>query len=154
MKGLLAPQTKFSVSTVNLSTNVFDFAMAAQGPGKIEGRVEREGEKAVATVAVALTDFEIGLPMQQKILLRGHNLSFGGKSSELDLRDPFTDLTMIVDTPDIELKDLTVLNLWIPKELDFRIRKGAGHMRLHAEGSALTLASKGSVEISASYNFV
>lgn len=149
VKGLLAPQTKFSVSTVNLSTNVFDFAMAAQGPGKIEGRVEREGEKAVATVAVALTDFEIGLPMQQKILLRGHNLSFGGKSAELDLRDPFTDLTMIVDTPDIELKDLTVLNLWIPKELDFRIRKGAGHMRLHAEGSALTLASKGSVEISA-----
>lgn len=149
VKGVLAPRTKFSVSTANLSTNVLEFAIAAQGPGKIEGRVEREGEKTMATVSVALSDFEIGLPTQQKTLLRGHDLSFGGRSAELDLRDPFTDLTMIVDTPDIELKDLTLLNLWIPKELGFKIRKGSGHMRLHAEGSALTLASQGSVALSA-----
>jgi hypothetical protein len=149
VKGVLAPQTRFSVATANLSTNVLEFAMAAQGPGKIEGRVEREGEKAVATVSVALADFEIGLPTQEKTLLRGRDLSFGGKSSELDLRDPFTDLTMIVDTPDIELKDLSVLNAWIPKQLGFTIRKGTGHMRLHAKGSALTLATEGSVELSA-----
>jgi hypothetical protein len=149
VKGVLAPDTKFSVATANLSTNVLEFAMAAQGPGKIEGRVEREGEKAVATVSVKLTDFEMGLPTQEKILVRGRDLSFGGKSSKLDLQDPFTDLTMIVDTPDIELEDLTVLNAWIPEELGFKIRKGSGHMRLHAEGSALTLATHGSVELSA-----
>ncbi len=148
-KGMLAPETKFSVATANLSTKVLEFAMAAQGPGKIEGRVEREGEKAVAIVTVTLSDFEMGLPTQEKTLVRGRDLSFGGKSSRLDLRDPFTDLTVIVDTPDIELKDLTVLNTWMPKELGFNIRKGSGHMRVHAEGSALTLATEGSVELTA-----
>ena len=149
LKGVLAPASNFTVSTANLSTKVSQFGVAARGPGKITGRVEREGARAVATVSVALADFEVGLPTQEKTLLRGRDLSFGGKSAELDLRDPFADLRMTIAAPDIELNDLTVLNTWIPKELGFTIRKGGGHLRLRAEGSALTLATEGLVELSA-----
>lgn len=147
-KGVLAPPTMFSVKTENIATNVLDFVMAAKGPGGIEGRVERAGGGALARVSVSLADFQVALPSQQT-LVRGRDLQITGKSTQLDLRDPFTDLLLIADTPDVELQDLTVLNAYIPRHLNLQIKAGRGHLRSHIEGSPQTVTATGTIALSA-----
>lgn len=147
-KGVLAPPTMFSVKTEDIATNVLDFVMAAKGPGGIEGRVERADGQTVAKVSVALADFQVALPSQQT-LVRGRDLEITGKSGQLDLRDPFTDLLLIVDTPDVEFQNLSVLNAYIPRHLNLQIRGGRGHLRSHIEGSPQTLTATGTIALSA-----
>jgi hypothetical protein len=147
-KGVLAPATRLSVKTEDIATNVLDFIMAAKGPGSIEGRVERADGQTFAKVSVTLADFQVALPSQQT-LVRGRDLQITGKSAALDLRDPFTDLLLIADTPDVEFQDLTVLNRYIPRRLNLQIRSGRGHLRSHIEGSPQTLTATGSIALSA-----
>jgi hypothetical protein len=146
-KGVLAPPTVFSVKTEDISTNVLDLVMAAKGPGGIEGRVERADGQTFARVSLALADFQVALPSQQT-LVRGHDLQITGKSTQLDLRDPFTDLLLIADAPDLEFQDLTVLNAYIPRDLNVQIRAGRGHLRSHVEGSPQNLTATGTITLS------
>lgn len=146
-KGMLAPGTRIIVDTADMTTNVFDYTLDAKGKGRVEGRVEVDDQKPVARLTLTLDNFSVSPPGTGKPLIRGRGLQIGGESAELDLRDPFGDLTLVVDMPAVEIADLTVLNNFIPKKTGIAVRAGNGHLRTYFRGSPQTLVGQGEFEV-------
>ncbi|MFQ5755797.1 MAG: hypothetical protein ACE5H7_06835 [Acidiferrobacterales bacterium] len=146
-KGMLAPGTRIIVDTADMTTNLFDYTLDAKGKGRVEGRVEVDDQKPVARLALTLDNFSVSPPGTGKLLIRGRGLQIGGESAELDLRDPFRDLALVVDMPAVEIADLTVLNNFIPKKTGIAVRAGSGRLRTHFRGSPQTRVGQGEFEV-------
>ncbi|GMQ76638.1 MAG: hypothetical protein BMS9Abin01_1925 [Gammaproteobacteria bacterium] len=146
-KGVLAPGTRITVDTADMTTNVFDYTLDAKGKGRVEGRVEVDDQEPVARLALTLDNFSVSPPGTDKLLIRGRGLQIGGESAELDLRDPFRDLTLVVDMPAVEIADLTVLNNFIPASTGIAVRAGSGRVRTRFRSSPRTRVGQGEFEV-------
>lgn len=147
--GVLQPDTKLSVITKEMTTNIFGYNLDTKGHGTIEGWVDVEGEKSVAKLALTLDEFAVAPSGTAQMLIRGRDLRFGGETADLDLRDPFKDLTYFSEAHGVEVGELNVLNRYIPKEVGFAIRSGSGLLSWHFRGSAEKLQADGEIEVQA-----
>ena len=146
-KGVLSQGTKVGVDMTGTTTNVAGYTITTEGPGKLEGRVELENAKPLATVSVTLETFELARAQAQEPFALGHHLQVSGTSGELDLRDPFTDLTLILDLPNAEVPDLSFFNTFIPKEMGLTIRGGNGRLHSRFRGSPEKRGVKSEIEL-------
>ncbi|MFQ5994642.1 MAG: hypothetical protein ACE5K1_06070 [Acidiferrobacterales bacterium] len=147
--GVLQPETKLSVITKDMATNIFGYNLDTKGHGTIEGRVDVEGEKSVAKLALTLDEFAVAPPGTEQMLIRGRNLRFGGETADLDLRAPFKDLTYFSEVRGAEIGELTVLNRYIPKKVGFTIRSGSGLLGWHFRATVEQLQADGEIEVQA-----
>ncbi|MFQ6021595.1 MAG: hypothetical protein ACE5NW_02635 [Acidiferrobacterales bacterium] len=146
-KGVLSQETRVTVETAEIVINAANYTITTKGPGKVQGRVELENGKPVAKVSVALETFELAQAQAQRPFALGRELQVSGTSSDLDLRDPFTDLTLIVDLPDAEVPELSFFNTLIPQEMDITIRAGSGRMRSRFTSSPQERTAEGKIEV-------
>ncbi len=105
----------------------------ASGSGTIRWAVRESKSGPAAELDVRLKSYELDYSEFSKPHVRGKNLRISTSTPDIDLsQGRFQRLSVKIDIPAARVPDMSVYNIYIPKELGLRIRSGAGRLDMYA----------------------
>jgi hypothetical protein len=101
--GRLLPGTTLDVSNDHVDMEFLDRHLT--GEGVITGAMKERNGVLGSELTARLSDFQVAPVGSAKPFARGRIATLVARSTKMDLSDPFTDTTIVVDVPRSEILD-------------------------------------------------
>jgi hypothetical protein len=143
--GRLRPGSTLEVSNDHVDLQIIDRHLT--GKGVITGTVGEKDGVLGSQLTARLSDFQVAPIGSSEPFARGKIATVVARSTKMDLSDPFTDVSVVLDVPRSEILDLSFYNSLIPEGSQFRLLSGAGTLSYHLEGSSEARSLHGNIDL-------
>lgn len=92
-------------------------------------------------------DFAITHDGTSRALVEGLGFHLEATSPDVDIDQPFTDVTAVLDLPESRIPDFTMYNVFLPEDVGLAVRSGTGTVRGHLVASSVTDHASGDLYI-------
>ncbi|MEZ4240939.1 MAG: hypothetical protein R3F59_33230 [Myxococcota bacterium] len=127
--GRVQPGGRILARTDGLTLGIRSYHVV--GAGVLSVNVDDEATR----LAVQLGDYALLAPgdsdPDERTLVSGQGFQVTASSPSADLREPLADLSVVVDLPDAELRNASLLADFVPPEAGLRLLGGTGRIRGH-----------------------